>query len=239
MQTDPAQEWRRLAEEYREMGDGELFNLAEDFANLTGPAQEALRQEMRSRGLGDPQAAEPAKTNFIPQTTNAPVKQVDAPAAVSPMMLGQAPVIVANDDGNDQEETGPHDYTWKTVLCDCGSDQEARELAEALRQAGLDSWVQGSQEFGRRQARVLVAADQLDRAREIAARPIAKEAVDESQEEVPEFIEPKCPKCGSDEVVLEGADTQNHWRCEACEAEWSDDAEGEDGKPANGGETSS
>ena len=235
MQTDPVEEGRRLAEEYREMSDDELRNLADDVADLTETAQRVLRQEIRSRGLGDPDAAKPAQTKFIPQATNAPVQRADAPAAVSSVVLGQAPVIVANDDGNDQEDPGPHDYTWKTVLCDCESDQEARKLSEALRQAGLDSWVQGSQEFGRRQARVLVAADQLDRAREIVAQPVPQQVGDESNEEAPEFVEPKCPRCGSDDVVLEGVDTQNHWRCEACDTEWSDDAEVEDLKPADAG----
>ena len=56
MQSDPALEWRRLTEHYREMSDEELRELAADFANLTETAQQVLAQEMRSRGLGDPQA---------------------------------------------------------------------------------------------------------------------------------------------------------------------------------------
>jgi formate dehydrogenase maturation protein FdhE len=121
MQTDPPEEWRRLAEEYRQMSDDELRNLADDFANLTEIAQQALSREMRSRNLGDPR---------VP-----------------------------------------------------------------------------------------------DHALKIAAQPIPQQVIDESKEEIPEFLEPTCPKCGSEDVVLEGVDSQNHWRCEACNAEWSDDAE--------------
>jgi len=86
----------------------------------------------------------------------------------------------------------------------------------------LESWVQAPREFGRRYARVLVAADQLEQARAIAARPIPQDIIDDSKAEVPEFVEPKCPKCGSDDVVLEAVDTANQWRCEQCDAEWSD-----------------
>ena len=39
------------------MGDEELHELAFEFFDLTDTAQQALRSEMRSRGLGDPQAA--------------------------------------------------------------------------------------------------------------------------------------------------------------------------------------
>ena len=42
------------------MNDDELHQLAADFADLTDTAQQALRSEMRSRGLGD--APEPAIT---------------------------------------------------------------------------------------------------------------------------------------------------------------------------------
>ena len=57
MQADPIQEWQRLTEHYRQMGDQELRELAFDFSNLTDTAQQVLRSEMRCRGLGDPQAA--------------------------------------------------------------------------------------------------------------------------------------------------------------------------------------
>ncbi len=98
-------------------------------------------------------------------------------------------------DGADNE--GSHEYTWKTVLCDCDTNEQAQELSAALRQAGIESWVQQAREFGRSYPRVLVAADQLDQARAIAARPIPPEIVAESQTEVPEFVPPSCPKCGA------------------------------------------
>jgi ribosomal protein L37AE/L43A len=70
--------------------------------------------------------------------------------------------------------------------------------------------------------RVLVAADQLDQARAIAAQTNPQEIVEEEKEEVPEFVEPKCPKCGSEDVVLEGVDPENTWRCEQCDEQWTE-----------------
>jgi ribosomal protein L37AE/L43A len=72
---------------------------------------------------------------------------------------------------------------------------------------------------------VQVAADELDSARAVASQPIPHDIIEDSETEIPEFVEPKCPKCGSDDVVLEGVDTANRWRCEQCDAEWSDAVE--------------
>ena len=140
--------------------------------------------------------------------------------------LGRSPKLVPDEavesDQDDKREST--DYTWKTVLCDCETTEEAQYLADALGKSGLDSWIQNPREFGRRYARVLVAADQLEQARAIAAQPIPKEIIDESKVEVPEFVAPKCPKCGAEDPILESAEPANHWRCEQCDAEWSDPA---------------
>ncbi len=56
MQADPILEWQRLTEHYREMSDEELHELADDLGNLTDTAQQVLRSEMKSRGLGETQA---------------------------------------------------------------------------------------------------------------------------------------------------------------------------------------
>src|SRR5580693_8203518 len=60
MQSNPAEDWQRLTEHYREISDEELRELAADFADLTEAAQQVLRNEMRNRGLGDPGSANEA-----------------------------------------------------------------------------------------------------------------------------------------------------------------------------------
>ncbi|HEX8810726.1 MAG TPA: hypothetical protein VF742_01915, partial [Terracidiphilus sp.] len=52
--SDSYEEWRRLGEHYAQMLDGELLQLANDYSDLTEVAQQALRDEMSKRGLGDP-----------------------------------------------------------------------------------------------------------------------------------------------------------------------------------------
>ncbi len=229
MQADPTLEWRRLTEHYREMDDDGLRELAADFADLTDTAQQALRSEMRSRGLGDARSPEPTVTTNAPQLST---PSVPAAGRVEPEpgpeypgfyagYFGRMPELVPDaPDGADDE--GPHDYTWKTVLCDCDTNEQAQELSAALQQAGIESWVQQSREFGRRNPRVLVAADQLDQARAIAASPIPPEIVAESRAEVPEYVPPSCPSCGAPDPVLEGVDPVNSWTCEQCGRKWTD-----------------
>jgi tRNA(Ile2) C34 agmatinyltransferase TiaS len=76
--------------------------------------------------------------------------------------------------------------------------------------------------------RVVVAADQLEQAREIAARPIPQEIIDEFNAPPEEYKPPVCPKCGAEDPVLESADPVNSWLCESCGEQWSDPAEAAD-----------
>ena len=236
MQIDPVQEWQRLTAEYREKYEGELLELARDYADLTQSAQQALRAEMLSRGLGDPenpksvralQSAQREPTQPSLALSNAPSYPEDDIAS-GDAFGAHAPEPVPDTPDVPDETAGPHEYTWKTLLCECETSNHARQIVAALRQAGIDSWVDGPAPGSRYRSaslaspRVLVAADQLDQARAIAAQTNPQEIVEEEKEEVPEFVEPKCPKCGSEDVVLEGVDPENTWRCEQCDEQWTE-----------------
>jgi hypothetical protein len=239
MQTEWAGESLRLAETYRVKTDEELRELAVDFGDLTEPAQQALRAEMHSRRLGDPAAGGAQAQSAVAAThpSNAPLPAArSSPRFPEPAIFGADPVfgdtarsprLVPDDPESGNEETPgeTYDYTWKTVLCECESADEAQQLVEALQKAGLDGWVQASHEFGRRYARILVAADQLEQAKAIAAQPIPQDVLDESKAETPEFAEPKCPKCGAEDPTLESVEPENHWHCDDCGYDWSDLAE--------------
>lgn len=239
MQIDPVEEWQRLTAEYREKYDGELLELARDYADLTQPAQQVLSSEMRSRGLGDPANPSPGAAQRAPETSFSVRPATDsieesAGDALSEQPSGvfgfgsTMPRLVPDTPDADDKGDGPHEYTWKTPLCECETSEQAQQLVEALRKAGIDGWVDDAGSGSRYSMssldypRVLVAADQLEQARTIAAQPIPQEIIDEEKEEVPDFVEPKCPKCGSDDVVLEGVDPTNTWRCEQCDAQWSE-----------------
>ena len=253
MQADPILEWQTLTTHYREMSDGELRELAADFNDLTETAQQVLRTEMRSRGLSDPEAA-----SAVPLASNAPPAMNASPAApvprnsapeVSDSSVERAggafgarpPELVPDTPNPDDEDNGLHEYTWKTVLCDCDTPEEAWQLSEALKQAGIQSWIDGLRPrsgytgFDLPNPRVLVAADQLEQARAIAARPIPPEIVEESETEVSDFVPPSCPKCGASDPVLEAVDPANSWKCEQCGERWTESASAAAEQPPKAG----
>ncbi len=55
MEDDLNEQWRKLADHYAQMYDGELVRLAGRYSDLTNVAREVLRVEMGKRGLGDPE----------------------------------------------------------------------------------------------------------------------------------------------------------------------------------------
>ena len=231
MQADPIQEWQRLTEHYREMSDDELRELAGEVGNLTDTAQQVLRSEMKSRGLVETQAPRRSSSEMIwaagvfrsPEgNARGNSDPIFGDAAFGNRTTEPVPGAPAVDG-----ETGPHEYTWKTLLCECETSAQAKQICAVLHRAGIECWIEGAQtSLGL--ARVLVAADQIDRARAIAANPIPQQILDDAKIEVPEFELPICPKCGASDPVLEGVDTENTWRCEQCGEQWSDSVGSED-----------
>jgi hypothetical protein len=232
MQNDPFAERQRLGEVYSKMYDDELINLAIDASDLTATAQEALRQEMRNRGLGEPQEAIKART--IPEP------RLERRAPMIGNQGGASQLILDSRDAHD-ESTGPQEFTWKTLLCECETAEQARQLSEMLKRAGIESWVEGPGSYSRYSGlnlanpRVVVAADQLEDAQRILSQPIPEEIVDESKTTLPEFALPVCPKCGAADPALEGVDPFNTWRCEACGCQWTESEAGVS-QEADGGE---
>jgi ribosomal protein L37AE/L43A len=215
MQVDPIEEWRRLREHYTQLNDEELYELALDFADLTESAQQVLRDEMRSRGLDLPPA---------PQEVSNYAAGLIASSSDSNPIRPSAPSI---DQSEDNQTDPPHEYTWKTPLCEREDFSQAWQIRRVLERAGIESWIE---QPGSRYSdsgypfRVMVAADQLEAAVEIAARPIPKEIVEESQIDPQEYEPPSCPKCGAGDPVLEGVDPTNSWLCEACGNQWTEAA---------------
>jgi ribosomal protein L37AE/L43A len=212
MQANPIEEWQRLTELYREMGDGELEALDADKADLTEVAQQVLRDELRKRGLNEPRG------------TNEELNKPERFAAPRWTSHGGAP-----EDGDANEESEPPvEYTWKTPLCECEDRDEAWQIQLVLKDAGIESWIEGP---GYRvghdlfNPRIVVAADQLEKANEIISRPIPQEIVEQSRMDIPDYEPPVCPSCGAGEPVLESADPVNSWRCESCGRQWTEQAE--------------
>jgi len=213
MFANPTEDWRALTERYRAMHDEELLELAADFNNLTPAAQQVLRDELKLRNLPDPQTP-----GWWRDASNLPRSSPEA----------AAPSLPAGAEG----ET-PVEYTWKTLLCACDGDEEAWQISEVLKRAGIESWIEGNTTYASTSGslhasidegnrRVLVAADQLDEARAVIAQPIPQDIVEQSKIAPAEYQPPLCPKCGAADPVLESADPVNAWKCELCGAEWVD-----------------
>ena len=96
-------------------------------------------------------------------------------------------------------------------------------LLRTLRRAGIEAWSSGpSSSFGSQTTRIMVAADQLDEAKQILLHPIPQDVIDQSKVKVEDFVPPTCPKCGAEDPLLESVEPANSWRCENCGAQWSD-----------------
>jgi hypothetical protein len=215
MHDDPLRYWQDVTENYRQMSDGQLLQLAANPEDLTDVAQQVLRDEMRLRKLDQrqesPSGSSPPRRSghhiggvfrdhYIPSDSELPA--------------------------GDEEDLEPQpEYTWKTLLCDCESNDQAWQLREALKRHGIESWVRAVPAYSMDVLgpQLYVAADQLDAAQAIAAQPIPQDIIDDGNTQVPEFELPECPRCGSrDEITLEGTDPVNSWSCERCGAEWTD-----------------
>ena len=213
MQNDPGKEWQRLTALYQEKSDEELLELSEELGNLTDVAQQVLRDELRKRGLARPQA----------QAT----KEDRRPAfgAWSRAIAEQnGEVDAKNDSADEDDDDAPVEYTWKTLLRTCDTREEAWQISEVLKRAGIESWIEAPEQgsLDLTGPRVIVAADELEAARAIAEQPIPQEIIDQSKVRVEDFVPPSCPKCGAADPLLESVEPTNTWLCEVCGAEWSE-----------------
>lgn len=233
MQTDPMTEWQRITAVYRGMYDDELINLAADSEDLTDIARQVLDAELKRRGLG-----EVAKSG-LGQTPPEPMRERRAALLGN---QGGASQIVLDYRANYDRHSGTIEYTWKTLLCECETLEEAQQLTERLKLAGIDSWIDDPnlmsrfKSFENPRPRVLVAADQLEQARAVAENPIATEAPEGPAATLPsDFVMPVCPRCGAKDPALEGVNPFNSWRCEACGTQWAESEDGSTSAPAPAG----
>jgi hypothetical protein len=212
MRPNPVEEWQRLTKLYSEMSDGQLLELAESYSDLTEIAQPILRDEVKKRGLEDPNASVP-KPPLAPPVFgrwSAPDDGVATP---------EVP-----DDGNGASADFYQDAKM-LPLCECEDSDQAEQLGEALRRQGIESWSQSiPHSMNSQAARIFVAADQLEEARDVASRPIPQDIIDQSKVKVEDFSPPTCPKCGAPDPILDSVDPVNTWRCDVCDATWSDAA---------------
>ncbi len=251
-------EFLRLAEHYRQMSDDELLLLIPQSADLTPFAQQALANEVRSRGLKAEVEAEEkdkkpsARSQFNPPTLfgqdSTKLRDsagVDFPAGAS---LHQNS---SNQDSvdNDLYEEDPYEEDRKLVeLCTVWSLRDALKVQTILDTAGLPFFM------GKEKATAVdeVTSNFLNGVAVQIMRigmPWARQAMqyyDPEDDRTPKETAPpgeltvRCPQCHSEEVVFEGGTStlvvatddpsqKYQWSCDSCGYEWEDDGVAKEG----------
>jgi len=207
--VDPAAEWWRLAEHYRQLTDGEIVDLAHKRAELTAVAQQCLSDEVAVRRLKiEPVEAEEAPPALVPEPA-------DSPYAEERSLVTLCTVWSMRDALQIQtllERAGIPFYMGedRATSVDGVTSNFAEGVGVAIMNVGVPL------------------------ARGLLQDYFPKDVPEsERNDELPDvFI--RCPKCNSEEVVFEhmqDEDPATHqrivqkyeWKCDSCGYEWEDD----------------
>ena len=214
MQTlDPAGEWLRLSEHYRQLSDAELVSLARQTSELTDGAQQALAQEIANRRLKIPPEESAARPRPEPQ----------------PQSAEEGESLYAED-------------RELVVICTVWSLADALKVQRLLDTAGIPFYMGPENAMGGEAVTSNFANGLSVQIMKVGV-PWARQALqqyfptDEPPEEkvdVPDNLAIHCPKCHSTEVVFEDLDSSPEnakgkpsskfkWTCDSCGHEWEDD----------------
>ena len=198
------------------------LDIAAEWKRLTEHYREMYDEELLDLSAGSADLTEVAQ-----QVLRDEIKRRGLDKAAQPADVADP----ANAGDSNPLSDSSSEFTWKTFLCECENNEQAWQISEVLRRAGIETWLESPRsQFSSQIIRVCVAADQLDQAKAITDQPIPQHIVDESKDESPEFELPSCPSCGAADPVLESVDPVNAWACESCGREWSDSAKDVDGE---------
>jgi DNA-directed RNA polymerase subunit M/transcription elongation factor TFIIS len=237
---DPAGEFLRISERYRQMSDGELLVLIPQSSELTPFAQQALANEVRSRGL---------KAEVEVEGPSAPSQSKASSFKPRPASFEQESPKFRDSDGEDipdSDSSDDHDSYEEdrklVELCTVWSVRDALRLQRILDAAGIPFFMGQEKATG-------VDEVTSDFADGVAVRimliglPWARRAMqhyepedDPTPKENQELEEltVRCPKCQSAEVVFEGrapepgkamdeSSREFKWTCDSCGHQWEDD----------------
>ena len=224
---NPAAEWMRLSEHYRQLTDDELLALGRQISEMTELAQQILRQEMSQRKLklepNEP-AEEPTEGQF---EASAPASQsIDG---VSDPDTASAPDIYAQD-------------RELVEICTVWSQSDALQVQRLLDTAGIPFFMGKEKATGVDAVTSNFAGGVTVQVMRIGL-PWAGQALqhytptndpDKGKNEELDDAEIRCPKCRSTEVVLDHLVTESadgtekssskyEWTCDSCGYHWQDE----------------
>ncbi len=232
-------EFLRMAERYRRMSDEELLVLIPQSSELTSFAQEALANEVRSRGLkAEVEDEKPATPS-----------QVKPPPAFfehqSPKFRDSAGSDFPGPDSSQLDSSHEDQYAEdrKPVeLCTVWSERDALQLQGILDEAGIPFFVGPEKATGADKVTsnfsngvsVQIMQVGMPWARQAMQRYAPEDDPAPKEKEELDEIVVRCPKCHSDEVVFEGRTSELanardessqkfEWACDSCGHHWEDD----------------
>ena len=206
--VDLASEWLRLSAHYRGMSEGELLQIARDPSALTEAAQQTLAAELSTRGLNLP----PPEPGSSPPP---PEPDPDSPYAEERELVEICKVWSLSDALQLQwllDRAGIPFYIGpdKATAVDAGPLNFGEGLSVQVMRVGLPWALQAMQDY------------------QPANEPPHQE--EEGWREIPVT----CPKCRTEEVILENLTRQSvddpdpssarfAWTCDACGYQWEDE----------------
>jgi hypothetical protein len=193
--TDPSEEWKRLAALYTDMGDLELLELNDSFADLTEVAQSALEAELKKRQLWNaPSTVEPI--------IESPVRRRQSSRAQDLHLGG---VTVREYDTLKEASIASYVLELAGIESVIGDGRGQFDLRSPfVRVAPHD-------------------AEKADSVLSQPVSPQILEDF-EAMQNLPDFEVPACPQCSSEDVLLEACEPTNQWVCDHCGHSWSDAA---------------
>jgi DNA-directed RNA polymerase subunit M/transcription elongation factor TFIIS len=205
MSIDVQQQWRELEETYSQMADEELESLASQAYELTDIARQVLQRQITSRNLKFSLSLRP------------PPDESPGDGPRGDLDPAELPLVHCSE-------------VW--------SADEARIVMNTLYKAGIPAYlgpdlVEKVEDFPANfEKGIEVFVRDVDQQRAHAALRDINRPADDRTDDEPEASLPRCPKCGSEEIVfleLERAadhaadDPKFHWHCDACGDDWQDD----------------
>ena len=229
MQTlDPAGEFLRVSEHYRQMSDAELLILAGQSSELTELAQQALASEISHRRLK-------VQPENPPTRPAAPPREGSAGSDWQSTKPGLPPAS--------SEVPDPYSEERKLVeLCNVWSLSDALQVQTLLDRAGIPFFMGSEKATGVDGVTSNFATGVSVKIMQIGM-PWATQAMQNytpANEPAPKHHEQRhelpvrCPKCNSAEVIFEGLITEPtgaaansspkyKWVCDSCGCQWEDD----------------
>jgi len=227
-------EFLRMAERYRQMSDGELLVLIPQSSELTPFAQEALANEVRSRGLKvEVEDEKPATlSQFKPQPAFFEHESPELGVSVG----YDFPDLDSSDDPDSYQEDR------KLVdLCTVWSQRDALQVQTILDEAGIPFFMGPEKATGvdgvtsnfSKGVSVQIMQIGLPWAMPAMRHYEPEDDPTPKEEEVDE-LPVRCPRCHSTEVVFEGGTStlvvatddssqKYKWTCDSCGHQWEDD----------------